>query len=197
MALGQPVWASETFPVDLTREQVKNSPDADLAKPVSRQYEERLHRHYHWAEYWSMTTAIPGRSAYISTQLFTGNEKTTNETNAGTHLRSAEELFGYQANAIEGEVGSITDFIVDEEDWQLRYLVVDISTWLKSEKQVLVALEWINSIDVVHQEVIMDLNQEALKFSPPFDPTLPVNRQYEEVIYDYYGRPKRWQVVEQ
>ena len=197
MTLEQPVWASETFPVDLTREQVKNSPDADLAKPVSRQHEEKLHQHYHWAEYWNMTTAIPGRPAYIPTQLFTGNKKTTDENNTDSHLRSAKELFGYQVNAIEGEVDSVTDFIVDDEDWQFCYLVVDISAWLKSEKQVLVALEWINSIDVIRQEVLIDLTQEAIKFSLPFDPPLPVNRQYEEVVYDYYGRPKHWQVMEQ
>jgi len=31
---------------------------------------------------------------------------------------------------------------------------------------------------------------------PPFDPNLAVNRQYEEVLYDYHGRPKYWQVIE-
>lgn len=196
MALEQPVWASETFPVNLTREQVKTSPDVDLAKPVSRQYEEELRQHYHWADYWNMATSIPGRPSYIPPQLFL-NTKTSDDTNMDSHLRSAKELLGYQVNAIEGEVGSVTDFIVDDEDWQLRYLVIDLSAWLKTEKQILVALEWINSIDVVRDEVLIDLKQDAIEFSPPFDPTLPVNRQYEEVVYDYYGRPKNWQVVEQ
>jgi len=196
-ALGQPVWASETFPVNLTREKVKNSPDVDLAKPVSREYEEKLHQHYQWAEYWSMTTTIPGYPAYIPQRIFAEQEKAADMEKIDSHLRSTKELFGYQVNAIEGEIGALTDLIVDDENWQLRYFIVDTSSWLGSDKQVLVALEWISNIDVVREEVLIDLNQDAIKFSPPFDPILPVNRQYEEVIYDYYGRPKHWQVVEQ
>ena len=76
IALGQPVWASETFPIDLTREQVKTSPDVDLANPVSRQYEERLHQYYKWAHYWSMTTTIPGNPSFIPPQLFGVKDKT-------------------------------------------------------------------------------------------------------------------------
>ena len=119
------------------------------------------------------------------------------ETKKSSHLRSTNELFDYQVNAIEGEIGSVTDFIVNDEDWQLRYMVTDIGSWLGSEKQVLVALEWINNIDVARKEVSINLKQDAIKFSPAFNPALPVNRQYEEVVYDYYGWPKHWQVVEQ
>jgi sporulation protein YlmC with PRC-barrel domain len=196
LALGQPVWASETFPVDLTREQVKTSPDVDLAKPVSRQYEESLFKHYSWPAYWSMNTTIPGPPAYVSPLLFSKQEDQTHQE-VNSHLRSAKELFGYQVNALEGDVGTLTDFIVEDEDWNIHYMVVDISTWLGSEKQILVALEWVSNIDVSRKEVLIDLSQDAVKFSPAFDPSLPVNRQYEEVIYDYHGRPKYWQIMEQ
>jgi sporulation protein YlmC with PRC-barrel domain len=193
-SLGQPVWGGETFPIDLTREQVKNSPDVDLAKPVSRQYEEKLRQHYNWPAYWGIAAGIPGRAGYIPPQLFV--DKRQSPDTVDSHLRSTNELYGYQVNAIEGEVGSLVDFIVDDEDWQFRYMIVDISNWLGSEKQVPVALEWVDDIDVARKEVLISLNQDAIKHSPPFDPTLPVNRQYEEVIYDYYGRPKYWQIVE-
>jgi hypothetical protein len=54
----------------------------------------------------------------------------------------------------------------------------------------------IRSGDVAREEVAIDLTQETIKFGPPFDPNLAVNREYEEVLYDYYGRPKYWQAVE-
>lgn len=192
LALGQPVWASETLPVNLTREQVKSSPDVDLAKPVSRQYEERLRQHYNWPAYWGMAAAIPGRPAHIPPMVFAGQEK-----DDATNLRSSEELFDYKVNADDSEVGKLTDFIVEDDVWQLRYMVVDTSDILDSDKQVLVSLEWINKIDVARKEVSLDLTQQAIELSPEFDPNRPVNRQYEEVLYDYYGRPKYWQVVEQ
>ena len=76
-------------------------------------------------------------------------------------------------------------------------MVIDTNTWLESDKQILVALEWISRIEVSSRKITLGLQQDAIKYSPPFDPNLPVNRQYEEVLYDYYGRPKYWQVVEE
>jgi hypothetical protein len=190
-ALGQPVWASEIFPVQLTREQVKNSPDVDLAKPVSRKHEERLHQYYNWPMYWGLNTAIPSPPTHISPKVFVGHEKEDE-----THLRSAKELFGYQMNAMDGEVGEVMDFIVEDDDWQIQYMVVDASNLTNSDKQVLVALEWVDRIDVARKELFVELDLESIELSPDFDPNNPINRQYEEVLYDYYGRPKYWQVVE-
>lgn len=195
-ALGQPVWASKSFPVDLIREQVKTSPDVDLAKPVSRQYEEKIYQHYRWPAYWRMNTALPGYPTLIPPPAFARQEETDNENDEDSHLRSTKELIDYQVRAVEGEVGKVTDFIVEDEDWQLHYMLVDISKWLEEDKQILVALAWINDIDVSRDEIAIDLTQEAIKFSPPFDPDLAVNRQYEEVLYDYHGKPKYWQAID-
>ena len=194
-ALEQPVWASETFPVKLTREQVKSSPDVDQAKPISRKYEEELHQHYQWTHYWSMSTALPGNPTYIPPQVFDVQGKSADKNKGKSHLRSTKELLDYQVNAIDGEVGSISDFIINDENWQIHYMVVDASN-LDPDKQVLIALEWIDRIDVVVKEILINLKQNAIRFSPTFDPTLPVNHQYEEVLYDYYGRPKHWVVLE-
>jgi hypothetical protein len=37
------------------------------------------------------------------------------------------------------------------------------------------------------------LSRETIKNSPEFDPTVPVNREYEARLYDYYGRPVYWE----
>jgi hypothetical protein len=39
--------------VDLTQEQIRRSPDLDLQKPVTREQELELVRHYRWPDYWS------------------------------------------------------------------------------------------------------------------------------------------------
>src|SRR5579862_1293341 len=51
-ALGTPDWESFTFRVNLTMDQVRNSPGIDTDKPVYRQHEEELHRYYAWPQYW-------------------------------------------------------------------------------------------------------------------------------------------------
>ena len=42
MALGQPNWSDKLLPASMTKEQVKNSPDIDTNKPVSRHSPRRL-----------------------------------------------------------------------------------------------------------------------------------------------------------
>jgi hypothetical protein len=45
-------WEEKAIFVDLTREQIKQGPDLDLAKPVTREQEMELARHYQWPSYW-------------------------------------------------------------------------------------------------------------------------------------------------
>ena len=50
--LGQPDRALRHFPVKLTMQQVKDSPDVDTDQPVSRQIEAHVYNYYGWDPYW-------------------------------------------------------------------------------------------------------------------------------------------------
>jgi hypothetical protein len=54
------------------------------------------------------------------------------------HLRSANNVAGYYIEATDGEIGHVEDFIIDDETWEIRYMVVDIRNWLPGKK-VLIA----------------------------------------------------------
>jgi hypothetical protein len=60
-------------------------------------------------------------------------------------------------------------------------------------KKVLVAPTWIESVSWSESKVHVVLSRETIKNSPEFDPTVPVNREYEARLYDYYGRPVYWE----
>jgi len=36
--------------------------------------------------------------------------------------------------------------------------------------------------------------KKKIKESPEFDPSTPVNSEYEKILYDYYGRPVDGQI---
>jgi hypothetical protein len=72
-----------------------------------------------------------------------------------------------------------------------RYVVIDTRNWLPG-KSVLIAPHWIKEISWGESKMYVDLSREAIKNSPAYDPSTPVNRKYEERLYDYYGRPKYW-----
>ena len=94
-------------------------------------------------------------------------------------------------NAVDGDIGRVVDLIVDDDDWQLRYLVVDTGHWLPGRK-VLIPLEWAQRISWSESEVIVEMTRQAVEDSPRFHPEEPVNREYEVMLYDYYGRPRYW-----
>jgi hypothetical protein len=57
---------------------------------------------------------------------------------------------------------------------------------------VLLAPFWIEDVNWIERKIQVDLDQERIKNSPEYDPSAPVNRVYEERLYDYYGRPIDW-----
>ena len=51
-AFGNLYQGGKVLLVNLTRQQIENSPSIESHKPVSRQYEEEYHRYYGWPFYW-------------------------------------------------------------------------------------------------------------------------------------------------
>jgi hypothetical protein len=181
-------WHARIFPVQLTRRQIKDSPDIDTDKPVSRQREIELHDYYNWGPYWGRgygAGAIPVPSAPKETEPLKAQAK------GDPNLRSTREVLGYRVHATDGVIGHIEDFILSDEDWVIRYLVADTRNWLPG-RSVLVSPEWVKDIGWEEQEVWVDVSRQAIEDSPPYDASAPVNREYEVQVYDYYGRPKYW-----
>jgi uncharacterized protein YrrD len=197
-SLGQPEPGSDKFPINLTRDQIQNSPHIDQDKPVSRQHETDLAQYYGWPAYWTATASVgdqpywlippvPPVSGQSQTQTLQAEPTTTNDP----HLRSVAEVTTYFLHAADGEMGHAEDFIVETESWIIRYLVVNTGTWLP-RKKVLIAPQWIEKISWANALIYVSLTCQEIKLSPEFDPTAPVNRKYEETLYDYYGRRKYW-----
>lgn len=194
LAIRQPRWEAHVFPVDLTREQIKNSPAIDEAQPISRQYQTQLHDYYAWPYYWQIVARQP--TYQVSDFPKSEDQELLEQTQEGDpHLRSTQEIIGYHVHALDGEIGHVEDFIVDDTLWLLRYIVIDTQNWLPGKK-VLIPLNWIQRMSWLEKEVYFDLTRETIQQCPEYDPTQPVNRQYEIRFYDYYGRPKYWEGAE-
>lgn len=187
-ALDQPNWRDQNFPVHLTKTQVENSPSIEEDMPVSRQEEEALHSYYGWPVYW-------GGGLYTDAQIVPRDhqeEPDREPVEGDVHLRSVQEIIGYDIEAKDDGIGHVEDFVLDDELWTLRYLVVDTRNWLPGGKKVLVSPDWIEGVNWSKAQVKVDLTCEQIKNGPEFDPFAPVNREYEERLYDFYGRPKYW-----
>lgn len=188
-------WSTSRFQLALTKDTVKNSPDVDTRKPLSRQRERDLYSYYGYPPYWNSTDAstVSGSPALLVAQasLDAPLPAASQERGMDVHLRSAREMRGYTIQAIDGSIGHVDDFIVEDDIWGVRYLVIDTSNW-RLGKKVLVAPEWAGRIDWLEQVVFVDMTREAVKASPEWDPSVAVDRDYEMRLYQHYGRVSYW-----
>jgi hypothetical protein len=153
-----------------------------------------LHTYYGWTPYWRGGLPTFGLGAAAAAETIAGElqqKDEEDEQESDPHLRSTREVIGYHIQARDGEIGHVEDLIVEDETWFIRYLVIDTRNWLPGRK-VLVAPAWAEQISWIHRKVYLDLGRESIKNSPEFDPSIPVNREYEVQLYDFYGRPYYW-----
>lgn len=201
-ALGDLDPAKAQIATPLTREQVESSPPVDTEKPVSRQREEELHRHYAWSPYWHQA-GIYGPAPYWGGFPVTASLPPAEESpvarEAGEaerhrrdpHLRSAREVIGYHVAARNGDIGHVEDLLVDEHDWAIRYIVVDTRNWLPGKK-VVVAPDWLERVEWADRQIVLDLTTDQIQSSPAYDPSQTLDRSYQERLYRHYGRPPYW-----
>lgn len=193
-SLGEAKWTEKQLTVNKTMEQIENSPKIENDKPVSKQHQNQLIESYSWPVYYSGTAfgvapvGIPPVVQPRPRKINFQEDAKNNDPN----LRSMNEVLHYDIEGIDGDVGHVEDLIVEDENWEIMYIVIDTLDYLPGGKKVLCAVDWIKSVDYLKSELKISLHNEDVKNSPNFNPAEPVNRQYEERLYDFYGRPKYW-----
>ena len=116
--------------VDLTKKQIEDSPSLNSDKPVSRQFEDAYYGYYGWPVYWGGPLMWGSYSyPFIMRDREKWGESTQNEKTWDPHLRSTHDVSGHNIQAADGEIGHVDDFIIDDETWAIRYLIVDTGNW--------------------------------------------------------------------
>jgi sporulation protein YlmC with PRC-barrel domain len=186
-------YTTKRFHLSLTKDKIRNSPSVDLDKPVSRQYERKYFQYYDWPFYWGYG-GIWGPEEFPAALAAASPTKGPQEVESAggdPHLRSIREVTGYHIKGLDEEVGHVKDFIVDDQTWTIRYIVVDTSNWWLG-KSVLLAPEWIDRISWAENLVYVKLPRELIKQSPEWEADQPIARDYEARLYAHYGWPTYW-----
>jgi hypothetical protein len=209
MAIGHPDWPGKILPVSITKEQVKNSPDIDTDKPVSRQHEMAYLGYFGFPFYWG-GAGLWGEGAYSSMMLAGGShdasvvrrreleaEHTRDVLEHGAdhdgdpHLRSCKEVLTYRVDAIDGDIGHVRGLLVEEDTWAIRYLIVETGNWWEGH-EVLIVPQWIQSVSWNDNAVLVNLTRQALKDAPPYDSAAMLDRELEANFYKHYGHQGYW-----
>ncbi len=106
-------------------------------------------------------------------------------------IRNLTNLFGYHIAALDGEIGRIKDFLFDDYLWIVRYAVVDTGQWL-SGRNVLISPEAIRRPLWEDHAVPVNLSRQQVATAPPLSNELPISRQAELQLAQYYGWESYW-----
>jgi hypothetical protein len=176
--------------IDLTKKQIEDSPSLDSDKPVSQQFEEAYYGHYGWPLYWGG----PYMWGYYP-EIVRDRDKWREANSCGnawnSHLRSTHAVSGHHIQAIDGEIGHVEDFIIDNETWAIRYLIINTQNWWAG-KSVLVSPQWIDRVSWHESKVFINLSCKNIRQSPEYTEELLLTRDYETNLHRHYNRKGYW-----
>lgn len=208
ISVHRPDWLAHTLTVSITKEQVRNSPGFDTDQPVSRQNEVQYLGYYGYPSYWDGVglwgnglypyAMVPGYAGFAVDRVEREREleaylrdERARQRNDDPHLRSSNAVTGYDIHATDGDIGHVSGFLVDDETWAIRYLVIDTSNWWMGHK-VLVAPAWIKRVDWSERAVHVDLSREVIQSAPAYDASTDWRRDQEADLYRHHGRSGYW-----
>ena len=182
--------AEKNIILNLTKKQIEDSPPLDSDKTISRQFEETYFGYYGWPMYWygsNMWGAYPS--------IVHDHEKWDKpdqiEKVLDSRLRSSHTVTGYHIQAKDGGIGHVDDFIIDDETWAIRYLIIDTVNWWAGKK-ILISPRWIERIIWDESKVLINLPRNTIRQSPEYTDESMLTRNYEAELHHHYNRQVYW-----
>jgi hypothetical protein len=180
IAIEKAGWDSKRIYVTLNSEQVLNSPSIESDQPVSRQWETQYYAFYRWPTYWpgpGLWGAWPtpmgaARATYVPPPELGPSEAGPATSSGDSHLRSAQDVLGYEVEARDGSAGSVEDFLLDEWTWEIKHIMVDTTSWWPGG-EVLIGPELAQEVDFAGRRILFDLSREDIQSRPEFRPSGP------------------------
>jgi hypothetical protein len=106
-------------------------------------------------------------------------------------LQSYKNLLDSTIQAEDGEIGHLDDFLFDDTNWLIHYLVVKTGGLL-SRKRVLISPVRIAELNRQNHTLKLNLTSQQIDSSPDVDTDKPLFRQMEKKYFDFYSWPYYW-----
>jgi hypothetical protein len=173
LALSRTDDCNKVLCVDASMETIKNSPHVNVARPISRDHQHILDRYYSW----HITTPNELSEPFFEVPF------------VDTSVHSGQETLGCRLKAREGELATVDDFIIDDDSWSLRYLVLQAGLWLPGKK-FLLDPRWIDEISWSEKRLFAEVSAEKIRSSPEYETGTVISPEYERSVQEHFGQPK-------
>ncbi len=161
--LGCPDPGRRQFRVALTVQQIHDSPHVDGDLPVSQQAEVDSPLHH---------PAAGRRYGYSVLSV----SKPTDP-----NLRSMEAVIGHLVHAVDGLIGHVDDFLIDDVDWSVRFIKVDTRNWGPTPR-VLLPPRLIRGIDWPTRAMHLDVDRREIENRSLHDPVTGAETMRGEML---------------
>ncbi len=193
--ISQPDPTRRAWSVDIEHSQLEESPELPDIDELERRHEEDLHAFHGWRPYWPTGTMPRGAVGQrpVGPEAAEGpptGVPEEDESGEGT-LRRASDLIDFALSAASDRVGSVVEVVVDTRHWRVRYLIVD-GQGLHDPRPVLISVGWLERIDWAGHMLRTDIGAWQIDNSPRFKPDDPIDRRYEEELFEHYERQPYW-----
>jgi hypothetical protein len=163
-AFGKLDLVEKTLHVKLHKKKIQDSPSIESHKPVSRQYENDYYAYYGWPTYWDggamwgigdYPVVLPPSKKELEIQKKYHHRD-------DKHLRSIQEVIGYNIQSIDGEIGHVSSFLVDDKSWAIHELVIETGHWY-SGKEILIPTGKVKRISYEEAKVFVGLSKADIQ----------------------------------
>lgn len=151
----------------LTRKEIEESPTALSDRPVSKQSDEGGYNVLGWPVSW-----------------YAPDEETKPWD---PHLQSTRDVGGYHVQALDGEIGHVEDFVIDDATWTIRYWVLATRNWWPGKK-VLILPKWVQEIYWDEAKVVVSRSRSQIQATPEFTDILELTPEYEAALTEHEVR---------
>lgn len=196
--------------MDLDNEQIKHSPRLTVRDVLNPERflpmdDNKVVFHSDWLNNWnSMRLTVLGKQKkYATTKILNSSDLLHQEAmkDASLFVRNDDEeiptlqssamTFGFKISSRNGDMGYMQDFIVNDEDWSIKFLVINTKRNF-SGKKILVSPEAIDWISWRRKHVSVDMEKEKLAGCPHFDMSFPLNPELQSAIQEKYECHQYW-----
>ncbi|HJT82806.1 MAG TPA: PRC-barrel domain-containing protein [Chthoniobacterales bacterium] len=109
-----------------------------------------------------------------------------NSRSDDTHLHAGGEIARRYAGCCpDGNIGTVYDFVLNDVDWTVRYLVIRSGLW-PFAKETLLPTNHIEEISATAREIRLDVPRRAIKDAPPFDEDRQITKLNEQQLRYLY-----------
>jgi hypothetical protein len=163
-AFGRLDRAAKTLHINLDRRQIENSPPIESHMPVSRRYEVEYHRYYGWPEYWS-GGAMSGLGGFPMVLPHSEDEleaQVQHNRRDDKHLQAMSAVTGFHIQTVDGVIGHVSGFLVDDKSWAIRDLLVDAGHWY-SAKEIRISPDKVERVSFEESTVFVSLTKSDIQ----------------------------------